>query len=165
MNRETQIINLATIVGPILREAFPSEHRTTRMQVAEAIAKAVLPAIRPIATELQSQADAELVFGTEAEPDRCDYEISDDGVMRATDTWQRDNDATCLRLLACHSIDVSDALVASWTDEQVKQADIWVWSCALSASDHDDIQVPPRPDFLPRASSSGMRHLITGAPL
>lgn len=99
------------------------------------------------------------------ESDRCDYEISDDGVMTATIGWQRDNDATALRLLACHSVDVPDHVIALWTDEQVKEADIWAWSCALSASDHDDIQVPPRPAFLPNTRSSLMRHPITGEPL
>jgi len=99
------------------------------------------------------------------EVDRCDYEISDDGVMTATIGWRRDNDATALRLLACHSVDVPDHVIALWTDEQVKEADIWAWSCALSASDHDDIQVPPRPAFLPNARSSLMRHPITGEPL
>ena len=79
---------------------------------------------------------------------RFDYQISDDGVMSATPDWQRDNRATGLRLLACHSIDIDADVIAGWTDDQVKLADIWAWSCALSASDHDDIQVPPRPDFL-----------------
>ena len=100
-----------------------------------------------------------------AEADRCDYEISDDGVMSATAEWTRDNDATALRLLACHSVDVSDQIITAWTDEQVKQVDIWAWSCALSASDNDDIQVPQRPDFLPDALSPLMRHPITGEPL
>jgi len=96
---------------------------------------------------------------------RYDYDISDDGVMSATPEWKRDNEATSMRLLGCHSVDAPVELVATWTDDQVKQADIWAWTCALSASDHDDIQVPTRPDFLPAAINSLIRHPITGESL
>ena len=97
--------------------------------------------------------------------ERADYEISDDGVMTATSDWKRDDEATSLRLRACHSVDVPMELVSTWSDDQVKQADIWAWSCALSASDHDDIQVPQKPDFIPEAKSWSDRHPITGEPL
>lgn len=93
---------------------------------------------------------------------RYDYELGDDGVMFATPEWRRDNEATAMRLLACHSIDAPIDLVATWTDEQVKAADIWAWTSYLSASDHDDVQVPPRPDFIPDAPDRSHLHLITG---
>lgn len=93
-----------------------------------------------------------------------DYEISDYGVMTATANWRRDDAATTLRLVGCHSIDLPLGTVASWTDDQVKQADIWAWSSALSASDHDDMQVPPKPDFIPDAKPL-TRHPITGEQL
>jgi len=96
---------------------------------------------------------------------RYDYGISDDGVMTATAEWQRDDEATAMRLLSCHSIDMTVSDIAAWTDDQVKQADIWAWTSALSASDHDDIQVPPRPEFIPLASDGPCRNPITGEPL
>lgn len=100
----------------------------------------------------------------EAEP--CDYDISVDGVMTATPEWQRNDEATMLRLLACHSIDAPLEVVATWTDDQVKAADIWAFSSYLSASDNDDIQVPERPDFIPLAKPlPSDRHPITGEPL
>lgn len=98
--------------------------------------------------------------------ERCDYEIGNDGVMTETPEWVRDNLATTLRLLSCHSIDAPIELVETWTDDQVKQADIWAWSCYLSASDNDDMQVPPRPDFLPEATDRWAgRNPITGEPM
>ncbi len=103
----------------------------------------LLGAIDKAESQIRADAAREVRAAT-----RYDYDISDDGVMAATDAWQRDDDATWLRLLACHSVNVSMAVIAGWSDDQVKAADIWAWTSALSASDHDDIQVPPRPDFL-----------------
>ncbi|KEZ00116.1 hypothetical protein AI27_12670 [Sphingomonas sp. BHC-A] len=99
------------------------------------------------------------------QPERMDYEIGDDGVMTATRDWVRDDEATAMRLLACHSIDAPMEVVSTWSDEQVKQADIWAWSSYFSASDNDDIKVPARPDFIPEAKSWADRHPITGEPL
>ena len=35
--------------------------------------------------------------------------------------------------------------VRAWTPEQVSEAEAWAGACHLSASDHDDIEVPLRP--------------------
>lgn len=83
----------------------------------------------------------------------ADYEITDDGVMRALATWKRDNTGTFLRLMLEATNTVTEAEVAGWTDEQVQQADCWAFSSHLSASDNDDIHVPPRPSFIKRSDA------------
>lgn len=83
----------------------------------------------------------------------ADYEITDDGVMRPLDTWTRDNTGTFLRLMLEATNTVTESEVAGWTDQQVQQADCWAFSTMLSASDNDDIQVPPRPSFIKRSES------------
>ncbi len=135
-------------------ELAPEEQETNEAWLRREAAD-VVAAIGRLLAELDKLREAE----------RFDYEIGDDGVMSATADWRRDNEATSVRLLACHSVDVAAADIANWTDDQVKQADIWAWTSALSASDHDDIQVPKRPDFLPAALSSLRRHPITGEAL
>lgn len=80
---------------------------------------------------------------------RCDYGISDEGVMTPTPEWERpSNESVMLRLMMA-SVEVDEATIAGWTDEQVQQSDIWAFTTHLSASDNDDIQVPAKPDFLP----------------
>jgi hypothetical protein len=97
--------------------------------------------------------------------DPADYEITDDGVMRPLDTWKRDNTGTYLRLMLEATNTVTEAEVAGWTDEQVQQADCWAFSTHLSASDNDDIQVPPRPSFIPYGDPYAGRNPMTGEPL
>lgn len=82
----------------------------------------------------------------------ADYEITQDGVMRALDTWKRDDRATYLRMMLEATNSVTRAEIALWTDEQVKQADCWAFSTYLSASGHDHMQVPERPSFIARAN-------------
>jgi hypothetical protein len=97
--------------------------------------------------------------------DPADYEITDDGVMRPLDTWKRDNTGTFLRLMLEATNTVTEAEVAGWTDEQVQQADCWAFSTQLFASDNDDIQVPPRPSFIPHGDPYAGRNPMTGEPL
>lgn len=100
------------------------------------------------------------------EAERFDYDIDDDGVMTALPTWQRDNKSTFLRLQLVAVGPIEEAIVADWTDEQVRQADIWAWTTHLSASDHDDIQVPPRPPHVPSfAPHDPARNPVTGEPI
>ncbi len=96
--------------------------------------------------------------------ERFDFDISDDGVMTALPSWQRDDKGTFLRLMLVDGHATTQADIASWTDEQCQQADIWSWTTHLSASDHDDIKVPPRPDFLRPGDHAAGRHPITGEP-
>ena len=77
------------------------------------------------------------------------FDISDDGVMFALPTWKRDNQATSYRLLLTSIDEVPPEVVATWSDEQVKAADVWACSVHLNASDNEDIKVPPKPAFLP----------------
>jgi hypothetical protein len=53
-----------------------------------------------------------------------------------------------LRLLMASGT-VAEGTIATWTDEQCREADVWSCSVHLSASDNDDIQVPLKPVFLP----------------
>lgn len=76
------------------------------------------------------------------------FYIMDDGRLKAGASWSRDNEATLCRLMLT-SLDVGEAEIAGWTDEQVKLVDEWAYSSALAASDNDEVKVPPRPDFLP----------------
>ncbi|HEX7874153.1 MAG TPA: helix-turn-helix domain-containing protein [Sphingobium sp.] len=91
-----------------------------------------------------------------------DYEITDDGVMRPLPSWIRDNEATQLRLMLEATNVTTLEEIATWTDDQVKEADCWAWSVHLSAADHDDIQVPARPSSIPVADPMAGRHPITG---
>jgi hypothetical protein len=61
--------------------------------------------------------------------------------------WTRDDEVTS-DLLRLATIEAPVALVATWTDEQVKQADEWTGAVHLRASDNDNVIVPPRPAFL-----------------
>jgi hypothetical protein len=81
-------------------------------------------------------------------PNGPHFAISDDGVMTALPAWPRNDHTTSLRLMMA-SITVDEATIATWTDNQCREADVWYCSVHLSASDNDDIQVPPKPDFLP----------------
>ena len=97
--------------------------------------------------------------------ERFDFDIDNDGVMTALPTWKRDDRGTYLRLMLVHGLATTQADIASWTDEQCQQADIWACTTHLSASDHDDIKVPPRPDFLRPGNHAAGRHPITGETL
>lgn len=81
-------------------------------------------------------------------PNGPHFAVSDDGVMTALPAWPRNDNATMLRLLMA-SVTVAEGTIATWTDEQCREADVWSCSVHLSASDNDDIQVPPKPVFLP----------------
>jgi hypothetical protein len=81
-------------------------------------------------------------------PNGPHFAVSDDGVMTALPAWPRNDHATMLRLLMA-SVTVHETIIATWTDEQCREADVWSCSVHLSASDNDDIQVPPKPAFLP----------------
>jgi ribosome modulation factor len=54
-------------------------------------------------------------------------------------------------LLSFIDVDVDAATVESWTLEQRAQVQEYAAAVHLSASDNDDVIVPPRPDFLPVA--------------
>ncbi|WP_242149544.1 hypothetical protein [Sphingomonas sp. BAUL-RG-20F-R05-02] len=99
---------------------------------------------------------------TESRP--ADYVIAD-GVMRPLHTWKRDNRATFARMMLVAGTNVMPADVAGWTDEQVQQADCWAFSTHLSASDHEDIQVPERPSFIPFARRVTFPNRSTGSTL
>ncbi|ARQ01918.1 hypothetical protein CAK95_24570 [Pseudorhodoplanes sinuspersici] len=81
-------------------------------------------------------------------PYDAQFNISDDGIVTATAAWKRDNEATICRLLLT-SVRVSDQDVFKWRDDQVREADCWALAVHFSASDNDDIKVPPKPTFLP----------------
>ena len=76
------------------------------------------------------------------------FDITDDGRIIALPTWERDNEVTSNRLLMA-SIEVPPEEIAKWTDDQVRDTDVWTCSVHLHASDNDDIKVPPKPAHLP----------------
>lgn len=38
--------------------------------------------------------------------------------------------------------------IAAWTDDQVREAELWAGAIHLNASDNDDVEIPPTPDYL-----------------
>lgn len=58
------------------------------------------------------------------------------------------NDAVGVTCLSLAGITVDEAIVAGWTDEQWWQAVDWSTAVYVEANDHDDIEVPPMPEFL-----------------
>lgn len=90
----------------------------------------------------------------------ADYVIAD-GMMRALNTWKRDDRATFARMMLVSGTNPTPADVSGWTDEQIQQADCWAFSVHLSASDHDDIQVPERPSFIPVTRGSAAYNPVT----
>nr|WP_316642853.1 hypothetical protein [uncultured Roseateles sp.] len=64
-------------------------------------------------------------------------------------TWQRDDNSIRLMLL-CVGIDADLATVASWSSADAEAAAEWAAATHFSASDNDDVVVPPRPSFLPQ---------------
>ena len=52
-------------------------------------------------------------------------------------------------LLLTSDTNANTALIESWTDEQRTLAFDWAMALHFSASDNDDVVVPPRPDFIP----------------
>lgn len=84
-------------------------------------------------------------------PAAIEFEIAEEGRFSIAPGWRRDDAQTIDRLLMV-SIDVSAAEVAAWTDEQVREAQLYAVAAYLSASDNDDIIVPAKPTFLPEFS-------------
>lgn len=63
--------------------------------------------------------------------------------------WVRDDEVLRdLIELAGFSIDVTLATIATWTDPQCQQVEAWAAAVHVAASDNDDVQVPPMPEFL-----------------
>jgi hypothetical protein len=79
----------------------------------------------------------------------ADFDITKAGEVVALSTWKRNNESIFLRLLLVDA-DPNEEMIASWTDEQARLADCYAVAAHLSASDNDEIQVPPRPEFIPR---------------
>lgn len=59
------------------------------------------------------------------------------------------SDETLIDMLGLISITVDLPTVQSWTPEQRRQAESYAAAVHLKAGDHDDVKVPPRPEFLP----------------
>lgn len=62
-------------------------------------------------------------------------------------SWKRD-DEVLSDILGLVSIEVTPAVVSTWSDEQCQQAERWAGAVHLRASDNV-VRVPPKPDFLP----------------
>lgn len=62
--------------------------------------------------------------------------------------WIDDPEAA-FNILMLTDADVSLDVVKGWTPEQRYQAEEWAGAVHMSASDNDDIEVPPRPEFVP----------------
>lgn len=61
--------------------------------------------------------------------------------------WAREDEVTST-LLELVGISPSKETLATWTDDQVRAAEEWAAAVHLEASDND-VDVPPRPEFLP----------------
>ena len=62
--------------------------------------------------------------------------------------WTRDGEAL-QSLLLLVEVECSTDAIKSWTDQQCQLAEDWASAVHLMASDNDDVEVPPRPAFLP----------------
>lgn len=80
-------------------------------------------------------------------PNGPHFAVSDGGVMTTLPAWSRNDNTTSLRLMMA-STTVDETTIATWTDDQCREADVWACSVHLSASDNDDIEVPRKPEFL-----------------
>lgn len=56
-----------------------------------------------------------------------------------------------VELLSLVEVEVDAGTVENWTGREVKEAAEWATAVHQSASDYDDVLVPPRPAFLPAA--------------
>lgn len=74
--------------------------------------------------------------------------------------WTRDDEITFLTLLLVGGHGVTEAVVATWTDEQCREAEDWAVASHLHASDHDDVVVPPMPAHV--AAHSEIQGAIRG---
>jgi hypothetical protein len=61
------------------------------------------------------------------------------------------DDAATVDLLSLVGVEVFEEDVASWTDEQVREAENWASALYLCVSDNN-LNVPPRPPFLNTAA-------------
>lgn len=52
-------------------------------------------------------------------------------------------------MLALVGVDSHLGVIATWTPEQQREAFTWAAATHLSASDNTDVEIPPRPEFLP----------------
>lgn len=99
------------------------------------------------------------------EPMLCDGCGSTDKPVEATDDGRALACAECrpvanaahdpaavVDLLALVCVTVSEDQAREWTEEQRQQAARWAGAVHLSASDNDDVEVPPRPAFLGEVS-------------
>lgn len=59
--------------------------------------------------------------------------------------WYRDEEKTYCILLLVGGHKVTPDVVASWSDEQCKQAEEWALCTHVHASDNDDVEVPRVP--------------------
>lgn len=59
--------------------------------------------------------------------------------------WKRDNAVTAdvLSLVCDH--EVPPEVIETWTDDQVREAEMWAGAVHLRASDNDDVPIPPTP--------------------
>lgn len=80
--------------------------------------------------------------------------------------WLRDDECISLMLM-CVGIDASRDTVASWSATDAKAAAEWAAATHFSASDNDDVVVPPRPSFLPqpwKGPEGDPRDIMTSGP-
>lgn len=67
--------------------------------------------------------------------------------LRFVRPWQRDNDAL-FDVLEIVDVHVPPEDIAKWTDEQVQLVEAWAGAVHFAAADNDDVEVPPKPEFL-----------------
>jgi len=98
-------------------------------------------ALAKVAEEIEGAPPASL-------PDEGEW--SEDGKLTLTAAYYDQPNRVYLSLLLTGDADATEAEVAAWTPEQRKAAAEWAISAHTSASDNDDVVVPPRPAFIRR---------------
>jgi hypothetical protein len=77
-------------------------------------------------------------------------------ILEPDEAWEPSAPSVLRDLLLLVGVTVDEETVAGWSVEQQRQAEEWAGATHLSASDNDDVVIPPRPDFLePEEAGNG----------
>lgn len=76
----------------------------------------------------------------------CDHNANAEPEPKAMASWKRD-DYWLADALELVDVSISPLTIKGWTDAQCQQAEDWAAAVHFAASDND-VEIPPRPDFL-----------------
>jgi len=77
-----------------------------------------------------------------------DNDIKPVEIARFDGDWRRDDESVFCALMLVGGHDVPREAVTRWTDEQCRQAHDWALTEHVAASDNDDVQRLPKPEWV-----------------